>query len=356
MPTKLFNFIWYQKGALAKALALLFWPLLWPLAKLFYILAGQRKRRYLNGQSFAFHADVPVIVVGNINIGGTGKSPVTIWLVEQLLSQGYRPGVVSRGYGSAAPQYPYQVNDSDEADVVGDEPLMIHLRTGVPVVVDPNRVAAVKAMLQTHKVDVIISDDGLQHYALSRTLELMVVDAVRGFGNGRLLPLGPLREPVERAQEVDAIVINGNIDDGFSKSTHGQIRNLNPHSFTMELEPGALVPFNHESRVLLESGTITEMQSVAGIGNPQRFYDTLDRLQINHSPKSFADHHRYTASDLEDLQNRFIVTTEKDAVKLRRFEHLRGAYLPVNARLQDGLIDVILQNLKQFRSHHRHRY
>ena len=353
MAGKFFNYLWYQRGLVPNLLRLCVWPFLWPLAQLFTWLAKRRKDHYLSGLKPAFQAEIPVIVVGNINVGGTAKSPVTIWVVEQLLSQGYQPGVVSRGYGGQPDQYPHLVNSSDDASTVGDEPLMIHLRTGVPVVVDPDRASAVQALRLNHNVNVIVSDDGLQHYPLSRTFELLVVDGVRGFGNGQQLPLGPLREPLSRAAEVDAIIINGGTA---SDPIHCQVRELNQHCFVMNLEPGHLVPFNSESKTLLDNDSVVEMQSVAGIGNPQRFFDTLDTLKIKHQPRSFNDHHSYSVSDVEQLQRKFVVTTEKDAVKLARFRQLRGAYLPVNARVQDGLIDVIIHSINDFRQHNRHRY
>lgn len=352
MLTRFFNSIWYGQSFAGQFVSRLFWPL----SLLFSLLSQRRRNAYVAGQSPAYHASVPVIVVGNISVGGTGKSPVTIWLVEQLRSRGYQPGVVSRGYGGSAARYPYLVNETDSANVVGDEPLMIHLRTGVPVMVDPDRARAVQALLEETPVDVVISDDGLQHYPLSRTVELVVVDGKRGFGNGRLLPMGPLRESLDRIGEVDAVIVNCDSGAASTSQVLDQVKKLNSECFKMSIKPGHLEPLNGDSAQQMASEDIQQMESVSGIGNPSRFYSTLDQLGISHNPNSFDDHHDYSESDLEQFQGRFIVTTEKDAVKLRRFGRLRGAYLPISAQLENGLIDVIIERLNDFKTHHRHRY
>ena len=187
---RLFNRLWYERGS-----ALL---ILLPLAWLTGWLVRRRRHQFLQGGKSVYRAPVPVIVVGNISVGGTGKTPLVIWLVAELQARGYRPGIVSRGYGGKAPHYPYLLQPSDTASVVGDEPLMV---------VDPHRPAAVQALLEQTECDVVISDDGLQHYALGRSYEILVLDGSRGTGNGRLLPCGPLREPVLRLQQVNAVVI-----------------------------------------------------------------------------------------------------------------------------------------------------
>lgn len=346
---RFFNSLWYGHNPLA-------W-LLWPLSLVFKFISRQRRNRYLNGQSPAFHPEVPVIVVGNISVGGTGKTPVTIWLIEQLQKQGLRPGVVSRGYGGKAPRYPHTVSDSDSASVVGDEPLMIHLRTGVPVVVDPDRSAAARSITGSGAVDVIISDDGLQHYGLSRTVELVVVDGSRGFGNGKVLPMGPLREPIHRLQSVDAVIVNGG-DASLPCSGAMLSRWGVPEQkcFPMQVEPGEAVGLNSDSSSLLHEALQQQVTAIAGIGNPQRFFSTLQHQGIKHLPVSFPDHHDYSELDLEPYESGFVLTTEKDAVKLRRFTGLKGAYLPINAQIQPELIDVIMQRLEHFQAHHRHLY
>ncbi|MGB3623463.1 MAG: tetraacyldisaccharide 4'-kinase, partial [Ketobacter sp.] len=335
-----------------------------PFERIFHSLSSRRRSAFLNGQSPVFHAPVPVIVVGNISVGGTGKTPLTIWLIEALRERGYTPGVVSRGYGGDPDQYPHQVGPADTADKVGDEPLMIYLRSKVPVVIDPDRSSAVQALLKNNAVDVVISDDGLQHYRLARTVELAVVDGQRGFGNENLLPMGPLREPVGRLKEVDAVVINCSAGQALV-SRLNDMDAMAPR-FQMHLTAGDLVALNKESEQPLGSGSMAlqnpgRVQAVAGIGNPQRFFQTLSDLSIQFDPYPFRDHHRYTEQDLSELSRvamgkNFIVTTEKDAVKLQCFPQVRGAYLPVNAKLQDGLIDVIMARLEDFKLHHSHRY
>ena len=356
MLTRFFNWIWYGQSIAGRLISWLFWPL----ACVFSIVSSKRRARFVKGDAFAYHPPVPVIVVGNISVGGTGKSPLTVWLIEQLRANGFKPGVVSRGYGGSSDVYPYFVTETDSPDTVGDEPLMIHLRTGAPVVVDPNRANAVKHLLGQADIDVVISDDGLQHYGLSRTVELVVVDGKRGVGNGHLLPMGPLREPVARLSAADAVVVNS--ADGNNALPFTQ----EAPCFSMEIVPGDLVCFNSESQALLdgsqlgksdkERGLPINVEALAGIGNPQRFFNTLDQLGIAHRPNVFPDHHDYSAQDLEKLQPNFILTTEKDAVKLRQFSHILGAYLPVSAQVQGGLIDVILQRLNQFSQHHQHKY
>jgi len=338
-----FNSLWYGRQPLR-------W-LLWPLSCLFQFLVSRRRRQYLNGEKPAFHPDVPLIVVGNISVGGTGKTPVTLWLIEQLQQRGWRPGVVSRGYGGTAPSYPHRVSATDSASVTGDEPLMLHLRSGVPVVVDPDRARAVQRLLQDGVVNVVISDDGLQHYRLGRTIELVVMDGSRGFGNGAVLPMGPLREPLQRLQSVDAVIVNGGGLQDLPLPTSRQ--------FAMTVEPGDWVALNSASEpglARLLAGEGFELHAIAGIGNPQRFFQTLSKLDIQHQAHPFPDHHDYTELDLEPFTDGFCLLTEKDAVKLRRFSQFKAAYLPINASIQSGLIDVIIDRLEDFNRHHRHLY
>ncbi|MBT0322028.1 tetraacyldisaccharide 4'-kinase, partial [Vibrio campbellii] len=196
--------IWFDNHPLKYLL----WPLLWPLSLLFGAISKSKRQQYQSGKKQAYKAPVPVVVVGNITAGGNGKTPVVVWLVEQLQQLGYKPGVVSRGYGAKAPQYPLVLDDNTPAKHCGDEPKLIYRRTAAPVAVDPVRANAVKALLET-SVDIIITDDGLQHYALERDIEFVIVDGNRRFGNESLIPLGPLREGVERLSEVDFIITNG---------------------------------------------------------------------------------------------------------------------------------------------------
>lgn len=193
--------LWYRKSGWRWLLA--------PFALLFAIISGTRRYAYRHGWRKGYRSSLPVIVVGNISVGGNGKTPVVVWLVEQLQARGYRPGVVSRGYGGKAPHYPYRLDETSTTAQAGDEPVLIARRCGCPVVVAPKRADAVRLLEQSGEVDIIITDDGLQHYALARDIELVVVDGARRFGNACLLPMGPLREPVTRLKRVDAIICNG---------------------------------------------------------------------------------------------------------------------------------------------------
>lgn len=285
-------------------------------------------------------------------MGGTGKTPLTIWLIEKLQQHGYRPGVVSRGYGGKVTGLPHLLSAGDDVQSVGDEPLMIFRRTGVPVVIDPDRSAATKRLIAAGEVDVIISDDGLQHYGLARTMELAVVDGRRGFGNGGLLPMGPLREPVTRLQTVDAVVVNGEPTEQLKVS-------LPMKTYPMTLQPGALQPLGYDSESVSSVSSITQpLAAVAGIGNPQRFFATLDQLGLRYIPVPYPDHHQYTDQDLQHIRGvaDLIVTTEKDAVKLQQLPGAKGVWLPVNAELGNELIDVILSRLNAFRQDRQHRY
>ncbi len=193
--------LWYRKSGWRWLLA--------PFALLFAIISGTRRYAYRHRWLKGYCSSLPVIVVGNISVGGNGKTPVVVWLVEQLQARGYRPGVVSRGYGGKAPHYPYRLDAASTTAQAGDEPVLIARRCGCPVVVAPKRADAVRLLEQSGEVDIIITDDGLQHYALARDIELVVVDGARRFGNACLLPMGPLREPVTRLKRVDAIICNG---------------------------------------------------------------------------------------------------------------------------------------------------
>jgi len=322
---------------------------LWPLAAQFRLLVQRRRDQYLQGKKAVYRAPVPVIVVGNITVGGTGKTPLTIWLVQQLQARGFRPGIVSRGYGGNAPQYPHLIAQNDTAVIAGDEPLMLARRTGVPVMIDPDRSAAVQALLQQTDCNVVISDDGLQHYRLGRTFELVVLDGSRGLGNGELLPVGPLREAEARLQQVDAIVVNGTV-------RHSSLYAL-PSAFrhSLRVVPGTFRSLlDHTDCALATVITQPRLVAIAGIGNPQRFFDTLHQLGIQCECRAFPDHHAYSAQDIAGLQDAMLLTTEKDAVKLQGLPGVKGWYLPVDAEVQGDLIDVIIAALQRFELSRQH--
>ena len=293
--------------------------LLRPLESLYRRVVERKRARFVAGEGEIYQAPVPVVVVGNITVGGTGKTPLILWLIEHCQRSGLRVGVVSRGYGAKPPQLTWQVETSQSAEVAGDEPLLIVQRCGVPLMIDPDRSRAVKALLATGPVDLILSDDGLQHYRLARDLELVLIDAARGLGNRRCLPAGPLREPMERLQSVDAVLYNGAAAD-------------HEDGFAFRLRPTALVNLQTgERRPVDHFPPGQAVHAVAGIGNPQRFFKTLETLHWQPVPHAFADHAPYSAEVLNFTPSLPLVMTEKDAVKCRGFARPDWWYLAVDA-------------------------
>ncbi|MEF9672232.1 tetraacyldisaccharide 4'-kinase [Pseudomonas sp. PCH446] len=293
--------------------------LLRPLEWLYRRVVNGKRARFVAGEGAIYQPPVPLVVVGNITIGGTGKTPMILWLIEHCRRRGLRVGVVSRGYGAKPPQLPWRVRADQAAAVVGDEPLLIVQRNGVPLMIDPDRSRAVQALLATEKLDLILSDDGLQHYRLARDLELVLIDAVRGLGNGRCLPAGPLREPIERLQSVDGVLYNGASED-------------RANGFAFRLQPTALVNLLTGERKPVDyfpPGQV--VHAVAGIGNPQRFFNTLETLHWQPVPHAFADHAEYSAGALSFEPTLPLVMTEKDAVKCRAFAAPDWWYLAVDA-------------------------
>jgi len=322
--------IWFENHPLKYLL----WPLLWPLSVLFGLISRSRRSQYQTGKSASYRAPVPVIVVGNITAGGNGKTPVVIWLVEQLQELGYKPGVVSRGYGAKAPVYPLLVENETSPQHCGDEPKLIYKRTGAPVAVSPTRSEAVKALLPLG-VDVIITDDGLQHYALQRDIEIVVVDGVRRFGNESLIPLGPLRESTARLEEVDFIITNGGEALG--------------NEAPMALKPTQVVNLKTNQRVNVSElkGSLIAM---AGIGHPPRFFKTLEQLGTKPAfAQGFADHKDFEPSELEQLATKgdHLVMTEKDAVKCAHYAKENWWYLPVSAEFKDTDKACIINKIKE---------
>lgn len=273
---------------------------------------------------------IPVVVIGNINVGGTGKTPLTCQLVKELNSIDIRVGIISRGYGSHAPVYPHLLMPNDDANTVGDEPKLLRDRLSCPVVIGPDRNAAIQLMSE-QDVDLILSDDGLQHYKMARDYEIVVLDATRKLGNGWLLPAGPLREGAWRLKTVDAVIYNGS-----NKSSKG-----------MEIVPSAWVNAKTGSRKALDFFAGQQLHAVAGIGNPERFFTTLNTLSVNHKDHVFPDHHGFIKSDLmlADNFSSQIVMTEKDWVKCSGFAHENMWYLEINASLNESLESKLMHDL-----------
>lgn len=311
--------------------------LLRPLEWLYRAVVQRKRQRFLAGQSPSYRAPVPVIVVGNITVGGTGKTPLILYLIEHCRARGLRVGVVSRGYGAQPPSLPWRVTAEQSADEAGDEPLLLVQRSGVALMIDPDRARAVQSLLSAEPLDLILCDDGLQHYRLARDLELVLIDAVRGLGNGRCLPAGPLREPQARLQSVDAVLFNGASAD----SAEG---------FGFTLQPTALVNVaSGERQPLGLFAPGQAVHAVAGIGNPQRFFRTLEALNWRPIAHAFADHATYSAASLDFSPSLPLLMTEKDAVKCRAFAQPDWWYLAVDARPSpafsawlDGQLDALL--------------
>ena len=298
---------WYRDGWQSRLLA--------PLAWLFGYFARRRRMAALTGKRPPWRAPVPVLVVGNLTVGGTGKTPFVIWLVRQLIDRGFRPGVVSRGYGGRGGRRPTAVPASDaDPDLVGDEPPIIARQTDAPVVICRNRVEAVRHLTAAYDVDIVVSDDGLQHYALARDVEIVVIDGERGFGNGRLLPAGPLREPASRLAEVDWVVSNRQPSGLAERET---VMHLRPVFFA-NLQTGVRMA---PAQFALHYPNVN---AVAGVGNPDGFAHTLRALGMNLALHPLDDHHRFSGEEVRFDNDWPVVCTEKDAVKLRRLDIVLG--------------------------------
>lgn len=280
-----------------------------PFQLLLLLVVWARRTLYRIGVFKSHQISKPVVVIGNISVGGTGKTPLSIYLLQWLESQGYKAGLVTRGYGGHSPQYPLQVTDSTQASECGDEPYLIYQRCKSSIVVDPQRSRGAQRLVELG-CDIILCDDGLQHYALERDLEIGVVDHARGYGNGWLMPMGPLREPKSRMSSVDIKVSNG---------------------YDMRLVPEAIKGLNHDKDL-----TATVVDAVAAIGNPKRFFGTLESIGLEAIPHEFPDHHRFSIDDFKDFSGP-IVMTEKDAVKCYGFADERMYYLPVKTTLTPEL-------------------
>jgi tetraacyldisaccharide 4'-kinase len=307
-------------------------PLLRALSLLFAVLSALRRRLYGMGLLPRVRLPVPVVVVGNITAGGTGKTPLTIALVEALRARGFKPGVVSRGYGGSARE-PMLVDAQATPELAGDEAFLIHRATQAPVAVGRDRAAAARLLLAHGDVDAIVADDGLQHYRLRRDVEICVIDGERRFGNGRLLPAGPLREPMARLASVDFRVCNG------GPAQSGEV--------SMRLAGDTAVALSDPShkRPLREFAG-QRAHAVAGIGNPQRFFASLHAAGIETIEHPFPDHHAFVASDLAFADAAPVLMTEKDAIKCAAFAQENWWCVPVRAELPETFAAAVVANLR----------
>ncbi len=318
---------WVEQGWYGSGKRLLW---LWPLG---WLVARVARQRLLAFRARGQRPPVPVLVVGNITVGGTGKTPLVVALCQEAQKRGWRVAIISRGYGAKPPQFPWRVEVGQSAQVAGDEPLMLAQKTGVPVYIAPERAQALNAALE-EKPHLIISDDGLQHYGLPRSAEIVVLDGVRGLGNGRCLPAGPLREPAERLQEVDWLVANG-----------GEF----PGATTMILAPTVFWQPSTGARLQPEEflQQYPEVHAMAGIGHPERFFRTLAALGLKQHPHGFPDHHAYSVEELQFEPPFPVVMTEKDAVKAAPLLGQRAWVLLVEAKLPGEFFEAVFERLRK---------
>jgi len=324
---RLIEKVWFQKHPAKWCLV----PLLMPITLLFWFLSNLRKLLFFLGINKQMTVDCPVVVVGNIGVGGNGKTPIVIYLVEQLKIHGVKVGVISRGYGGKAPHYPYLLTENSTAFEAGDEPVLIYQRCDIPVVVGADRIAAANTLI-AQGCQIIISDDGLQHYRLARDYEICVIDGKRWFGNGLLLPSGPLRETPSRLNMVDSIIVNG---ESFNANA-GLIDNHRIMSLQADSVCNVLTGERQPLSYFL--ATYRQVNAVAGIGDPQRFFDTLKGVGFELAQQhGFNDHHAYSAEVLNQFGIEYpLLMTEKDAVKCNQFAQAHWWYLPVDAKFTES--------------------
>lgn len=322
---KRLDYYWYNKSFITLVLL--------PVSWFFCAVAIVRRALYRFGILKVHHLPVPVIIVGNISVGGTGKTPMVTWLIDVLRSNGYTPGIVSRGYGGQATHWPQQVRIDSDPRMVGDEAVLLSRRCECPMAVGPKRVEAAEALLAHTDCDIIVADDGLQHYALGRDMEIAVVDGVRRFGNQHCLPAGPLREPLSRLASVDAVVTNG-------------VPGV--REYRMDLVPGTLWNLKLTAkRATLESFTGKTVHAIAGIGNPDRFFRQLEAQGIIVIEHAFVDHHPFVQADIIFDDELPVLMTEKDAVKCQEFSNAQHWCVPVDAKLDERIIPLILRLIKR---------
>lgn len=318
---------WYEGGAPLPGAKLLAW--------LYGRLLALREWLYDRGFWAIRRIGCPVLVVGNLTVGGTGKTPLVIALAEHLVAWGYRPGILSRGHGANPPLWPYRVEAGADAATTGDEPLLLARRTALPVMIDPDRVRAAHALLASEEVDLLLCDDGLQHRRLGRDLEIVVIDGKRRFGNGLLLPAGPLRSPLSRLKSVSYQVVNG-----------GKADNLDG-AVAMQFKPGRLVNLATAEEVEASDWQgDRHVHAVAGIGHPARFFATLRELGFDPIEHPFADHHPFVSTDLP-WDDQPLIMTEKDAVKCAAFARPHHWWLRIDAELPDAFWQALHEQVAQ---------
>ncbi len=339
--------------------------LLAPVAWLYRLIVRIRRQFYNWGLKKSHVFSVPIIVVGNITVGGTGKTPLVYWLVNWLKTQGYRPGIVSRGYGGKENRFPQTVTASSDPAAVGDEAVLLKIKTDCPVAVCANRPRAVEKLLAENECTIVVCDDGLQHYALARNIEIAVIDGDRQFGNRRCLPAGPLREPISRLKRVDFVIARTHssviarppkqsrkllINSGLPRRLAAPRNDVNEAQgrYTLQLTPLKIYQLKYpDNEISLSELKKSTVHAVAGIGNPQRFFKQLIQLGMTVIPHPFPDHHRYRPNDFNFGDDRMILLTEKDAVKCRSFADDRFWCVIADVELSPEFSEKLLQRLRE---------
>lgn len=324
--------VWYEGAP--------YYQVLLPLSGIYWLLVTLRRCLYSLGILRRHRANVPVIIVGNITAGGTGKTPVTIWLTGELQKRGFKAGIVSRGYGGSKSSTSMRVDTASDPDVVGDEPVLLAKRTGCTVVVDSDRARAAQ-MLVDDGVNVIIADDGLQHYRLERTYEICVIDGARGLGNRFLLPAGPLRETIDRLGDVDQVLINGHRGDNVAELTV-----VEQNAIRFELVAKEVTRLNGSLTRPIAGFSGTTVHAVAAIGNPARFFDMLRAHGMQVIEHAFQDHARLGAEDLRFGDDFEVLMTEKDAVKLYSITSDKYWTVPVDLEVDPVLSNPWLEQIE----------
>ncbi len=311
------------------------------LVPLYRLLNHWDRRRQHRDQA---HPGVPVIIVGNLTVGGTGKTPMVIWLAEYLQQRGYSPGIVTRGYAAqSTSSSPVIIDTLTTAADAGDEPHMMHRRLGIPVCIGADRSAAARKLVGEAAVDVIISDDGLQHLRLARDVQICVIDGNRGFGNGSLLPAGPLRRPPSDLDQVDLVICSHRLPENAGPAfTSGRLSDR-VHVMCYEVANAWNLADSSQRMPLCDFQSLPgrTVHAVAGIGNPSQFFDMLQKNGVGHEKLEFSDHHQYQASELAHLKQACVLMTEKDAVKCLGFCGDDWWAVPVTAQLPDAASDAI---------------
>lgn len=311
--------------------------LLFPISVLYCVVMSLRREAYESGLFKTHEIKLPVFVVGNLSVGGTGKTPLVIWIASKLAENGLRPAVISRGYGGRAKEFPFVVYPNTPAALSGDEPVMISRTLGCPVVIDPDRVAAANWLVERDLCDVIISDDGLQHLALGRDLEIAVITSDRVAGNGLCLPSGPLREGMGRLKSIDVVI------------SRLQESKLTPHF--MNLHPGECARLDSPAmRLPLSAFWKKPVHAIAGIGNPEGFFESLRMAGLEIIPHAFPDHYDYTPVDISFDDDLPVLMTQKDAVKCTEFTKRNCWVVTVSVEVDEGILEIIMKKIKEIKA------